>query len=305
MYTVKDRVYCEIAKFYDQRIIVYNTCINQNVCSKKVRKSNKKPNNKKYTGEMTKSGKKLIDNRLTAWFNAIDVYNHLLKGSYKTRPHLPLMVTLTLSGSQNHDDKFIKRNMLQLFIKNLQYNFGVDNYFWKAENQKNGNIHFHLLFDKYIDYREIQKIWNRIQDKNGYLDNYKKQYNNDNPPSTHIKSVYKSNNKVAYMQKYVSKNLDNQLIEGSVFRFSKGLIKAVPFSIIDENDISIDLYNYLDTNKLREFNNEYATIIYTRKYNNVDNLKGSVLRAYIRYYHDLYMKLYPKSDNLLEKNNIN
>ena len=47
---------------------------------------------------------------------------------------------------------------------------------WKAESQKNGNIHFHYTINKYIYWRDIQIIWNRIINKLNYVDNYRKEW---------------------------------------------------------------------------------------------------------------------------------
>lgn len=40
------------------------------------------------------------------------------------------------------------------------------------EFQGNGNLHYHIVTDTYIDYFLAQKIWNRIINKLGYVDVY-------------------------------------------------------------------------------------------------------------------------------------
>lgn len=304
-YTHKGRTYAEFAKFYDNRVVFYQGNVQGVSGSRERKKTNPNPQNKKYTGKMTYSGKKTIEKRLTAWFNSIDTYNYLNYNSRKVRKHLPIMITLTLSQFQTTDDKYIKRNMLQVFIKDLQYNFNVKYYFWKAEKQKNGNLHFHLLIDRFIPMRHIQKSWNRIQKKQGYLNNYYKDKGHYNAPSTHVKSIYKSKNKVQYVMKYVSKDDSEKIIEGSVFRFSKGLIKLSPLTSVNEDLFSIELKDYLDKNTLREYRNEYAALIYTKKTISVKELKGLVQKEFIKYYYNLYMSLYPGSDSLEKKLSIN
>jgi len=98
-------------------------------------------------------------------------------------------ITLTLPSSQvkeitdnepifYHSDKLIKEKCLnQLFIEGRK-KWGLNRKIWKAEKQKNGSLHFHILADCYIDYKELRTVWNRIINKLGYVDRYKQQFEN-------------------------------------------------------------------------------------------------------------------------------
>jgi len=82
-------------------------------------------------------------------------------------------ITLTLPSTQVHTDNFIKSQCLnQLFIELRNYNH-VTNYVWRAEYQKNGNIHFHVLINTYVYWKELQRRWNRIISKLGYVQKYR------------------------------------------------------------------------------------------------------------------------------------
>jgi len=81
-------------------------------------------------------------------------------------------ITLTLPSVQCHDDVTIKSNILNHFLIEIKKAYGVQNYLWKAEIQKNENIHFHLIVDKYIDYQALRRRWNRCINKLGYVDAY-------------------------------------------------------------------------------------------------------------------------------------
>ena len=82
------------------------------------------------------------------------------------------LLTLTLSGRQRHPDNYIKNKMLnQFFVELRKYNKNLI-YVWRAEKQKNGNIHFHVLINIYLPLDLVTKIWNRIQDKEGYISDY-------------------------------------------------------------------------------------------------------------------------------------
>jgi hypothetical protein len=81
-------------------------------------------------------------------------------------------ITLTLSSRQQHTDVEIKDVLLSSFIDWLQKVWHVSFYVWKAERQKNCNIHFHLVVDKYIPYAALRNRWNIIQNKLNYISNY-------------------------------------------------------------------------------------------------------------------------------------
>ncbi len=81
-------------------------------------------------------------------------------------------ITLTLSSTQVHSDNEIKAQLLNQFLIELRRDHGVQMYIWKAEKQQNQNIHFHILTDKYIPWRPLRALWNRIQNKLGYIDRY-------------------------------------------------------------------------------------------------------------------------------------
>ncbi len=92
-------------------------------------------------------------------------------------------ITLTLPSKQKHSDNEIKQKLLNSFLLELKDNYKVKNYVWRAEKQLNGNIHFHIIVDKFIPWNELRNRWNRITNKLGYVDNYKhemKKYHNGN-----------------------------------------------------------------------------------------------------------------------------
>jgi hypothetical protein len=84
-------------------------------------------------------------------------------------------VTLTLPSKQQHTDLVIKNQCLNQFLIELAKYHGVKSYIWKAEYQKNGNIHFHLLINRFIFYYHLQARWNRIIEKLGYVSMYREE----------------------------------------------------------------------------------------------------------------------------------
>lgn len=86
-------------------------------------------------------------------------------------------VTLTLPSKQVHSDNEIKSKCLNSFLIELKKFYQVHNYIWRAEKQKNGNIHFHLLIDKFLPYQELRDRWNRIIEKLQYISRYRESQN--------------------------------------------------------------------------------------------------------------------------------
>lgn len=148
-------------------------------------------------------------------------------------------ITLTLSSTQIHTDNEIKKYCLNQFIIEAKRKWNVHRYIWRAEKQGNGNIHFHIITDRFIPWSEVRNTWNRIQNKLGYVDRYRSQikafhaggfqvreellknwsYKNQlkaykegkandfsNPNSTDIHSLRLINDAKAYMMKYMVKD---------------------------------------------------------------------------------------------------
>lgn len=150
-------------------------------------------------------------------------------------------ITLTLPSKQKHPDNYIKSEMLNDFLEWMRYNFKVKSYIWKAEAQKNGNIHFHITTNVFIEWKLIRDKWNLICRKHGYLDSYQEKFKNAtsvddylkirlhegvklsregakkafeagkkdnwlNPNSTDVHSTKKVRKMAAYMAKYLTKN---------------------------------------------------------------------------------------------------
>lgn len=82
-------------------------------------------------------------------------------------------ITLTLPSQQRHTDKVIISSCLNQFLIEAKKKWKVTNYVWRAEKQSNGNIHFHILCDRFISWCELRNVWNRIVEKLGYVSGYR------------------------------------------------------------------------------------------------------------------------------------
>lgn len=80
-------------------------------------------------------------------------------------------ITLTLPSPQVHTDQEIK-GCLNNFLTRCRQVFGLKNYVWKAELQRNKNIHFHIITDTYMHHKQVRYYWNKAINTLGYVDRY-------------------------------------------------------------------------------------------------------------------------------------
>lgn len=147
-------------------------------------------------------------------------------------------ITLTLPCLQMHLDTTIKKTAFNSFLTYMREYYSLNNYVWRCECQSNGNIHFHIVTDTYINYKTVRNSWNRQLKKLGYIKKYQEKWkgvsfknyckeidpsgkkdlskllsawkygektNWLDPNTTDIHSLYNIDNPAAYISKYMSK----------------------------------------------------------------------------------------------------
>lgn len=134
-------------------------------------------------------------------------------------------ITLTLASKQSHSDQKIKKHLLNQFLIECKQRWDVCNYLWRAEAQKNGNIHFHICTDKFIPWLELRNTWNRIQNKLGYVDRFHMKHKHRSPNSTDVHSIKRIKNISAYLAKYCTKQSLHRAINGKLWGLSNQLSK--------------------------------------------------------------------------------
>jgi hypothetical protein len=102
---------------------------------------------------------------------------------YDPRPSIKRFHTVPETGERvpipnpltpkQQSDLFLKHFALNNFFTQLRTKYELQNYIWKAEPQENGNIHFHIVVDKYFDHAAIRPLWNSILDNYGYIEKYR------------------------------------------------------------------------------------------------------------------------------------
>lgn len=166
-----------------------------------------------------------------------------IDGSVRCSNFRAAFITLKLPSKQMHSHSEIIKSCLNQFLVQMRKYYGIKNYVWKAELQRNGNIHFHLLVDRYIHYMAVRKYWNQSIEKLGYVSTYrncreKMDFNEYNkwrilegsvdkkinrkaydygvetewkkPNTTDVKFVNNDKKAAHYISKYLSKNESNE-----------------------------------------------------------------------------------------------
>lgn len=172
-------------------------------------------------------------------------------------------ITLTLPAKQTHTDAEITKVCLGNFLNVCRKMTGLTKYVWRAEAQKNGNIHYHITTDTYIPYQMVNLWWNQSVELLNYVTVFQQKFHHRNPPSTQIRSVVKIKNLAAYLCKYMSKQKDGyRLIESKQWFCSREL------SAMSSLKCSSEMPNYDMVDDLikdctdRVFQSDYVTSCY-------------------------------------------
>jgi hypothetical protein len=189
-------------------------------------------------------------------------------------------ITLTLPTTDHTiSDHYFKEKLLHNFINTCRYKFGLSNYVWKVEAQKNGNIHAHFTTDCFIHWRALRDVWNSILLKHGLIEPYrqkfaamseidflnffaksgidqeilKKRYALGvrskwlDPNTTDVKAVHKASEIGNYLSKYFAKNeADKRLISGRLWACSQSLAVSNKLVIECPPNENHDLFRELD-----------------------------------------------------------
>lgn len=245
------------------RLCVYNQSEGRSIRTQENINSLANLEKSKNLGTISTPTCKYIRKILDTWLFGIIHTNELLQQAELPLKHHPIFVTLTLSAKQKHDDNFIKRYLLGAFLKQIIYNEKSQLYFWRAESQKNGNIHFHLILDTYWHFKDIQQRWNAIQARYGYLDEFKLKYNHDQPNSTDVKGIKDVKNFVNYVIKYAVKSSDSRLINGRLWGMSDKLREISTLVLLYDTQIENELLKFQSTGKFTRWDGAKASILFS------------------------------------------
>ncbi len=238
----------------------------------------------KVKGVYTSKSKKRFSSIIKNWISVLESVELNKKKAYKGINNQLRFVTLTLPSEQIHSDKFIRRFLLNRFLRDIKEKFGVLSYIYCSEAQKNGNIHFHIVIDKFINHKQIKEIWNKVLNAHGYIDVFEKKHGHREPNSTDIHSFKKVNSIAAYLIKYFTKDENRRLIEGRLWGSSENLKKLTHYSTI-VTGVEAELFNTIkETNACKWFSKDYFTIYSGLKFKDFEELNVVIYKDLISFY---------------------
>jgi hypothetical protein len=182
-------------------------------------------------------------------------------------------LTLTLPSKQIHTDKEIINTCLNSFLNEVRKYHSVHNYIWRAELQKNGNIHFHLLSDAFIPWWDARNRWNRIVNKLGYVDRFTAKHGHTTPNSTDIHSTRKIKNIQTYLCKYMVKDEQKSPSEiteetrstnqtGRIWGCNHELSQTRGLNLVCDSELNEELRKVCSSSKCHKYESTYFTVFY-------------------------------------------
>ena len=220
-----------------------------------------------YLGNITKKNKIKIIRAVNLLYD-ISTIQHYTNPTTKKKNSFKLnFITLTLSSAQLLvGDKLIKKECFEWWLSLARRKFGLTSYVWKVERQKNGNLHYHITTNCYIDNKKLRDSWNLAQNRIGFIDLFEQRYNHRNPNSTDIKSVKSTKNLAVYIAKYLSKELESKdKISGKLWDCSENLKSVSVCSALLDFKNDMDLQKILDNNSFKEISKDYISIFVLMK----------------------------------------
>lgn len=159
-----------------------------------------------YSGDITKSAAKKLKSACEILFALAKLKKVEIRSTRRKFQFRIALVTLTLCAPQDElTDRQLKKELLEPFLRIFRTK-GMMNYIWKAELQQNGNLHFHILTDTFMDKTEVRNVWNRLQAKVGLIEKFHDKHGHRSPNGTDCKAVRSDKGMVNYMLKYMLKS---------------------------------------------------------------------------------------------------
>lgn len=207
---------------------------------------------------MSETTRKKVRKLLTVYYESVA---HQSVSTRKDAKVLNTIITLTLPSRQRHSDNEIKRECLSRFLELLVKKVDVRVYYWVAEKQKNDNIHFHILIDRYCDYRWIRKAWNQRLDKLGYIDEFFKQHGHRDPNSTDVEVIKNIAKSSRYVTKYTTKVKQQGGIEGRMYGMSDSLRDLKKYTCKPFGAFDIVVSSWIEKGEVRLHEKDFVTFL--------------------------------------------
>lgn len=293
-----------------------------------------------YNGSLSKARRSKLVSMLAAWVEAIKSTVNGVFSSTQAAARKFTFVTLTLPAEQAHTDNYLKRHALGRFLQECKREHGATTHFWRAETQRNGNLHFHVLFQVFMPWKWLRATWNNIMSDLGYIQcyaaNQKEKHKNGftpsrpdltpeqkkketeayhkgmytnwtDPNSTDIHALYKVKNAAAYVCKYVAKESEGRKVEGRIWGCTDQLreLKEPEIGVEDE---FIKLCSELaNTGRMKRKQYDNCTIYTGTVAEILEDYAPELLQAVKEYYSDIskWLSTFDKIEQYNSNNNSN
>jgi hypothetical protein len=269
-----------VIQISETQIIRYRETVGSFTRSILQRENEKNLRDVSYLGYMSRKTRSKVQKMLATWVNSVRFGNSDFRNKEREGKPYITFVTLTLTEEQKHNDNEAKRLYLNRFIIALKQKQVINNYFWRAEAQKNGNIHFHLLIDAFFGKDDLRSIWNDILRDYGYNCDSTAEINNFESGSTMIHKLEKINNVEAYVCKYCCKIDGYRKIEGRVWGCSDALRDLKPCTLFLEDYVEQKLDKMVENKEIEAFEGDSFKIY---KINALTFLKKNFYKQFTMY----------------------
>lgn len=270
-----------ILQFRSRSIVAYNEYVyprsgsHRSILSAHL--SNVRANHKSYSGTITKGSKKRLTKAVSLLVQSTKTREIKNPVTEKWQSFKLSFITLTIPEcSKKPVGSFCNRYLLEPFIRVLRRRYGLKNYVWKLELQKNGMVHYHFTSNVFINHVTLKEEWNKILDKNDLLVDYRRRTGNLFPNSTDIKSVRNIKNLEAYLIKYVTKETQNgEKVNSKIWDCSLALKKAEYYSTSSTYDYQERLKSLEDQGSVTSYAGD-RYVIFKFKENPIDLVLNNV-----------------------------
>lgn len=143
----------------------------------------------RFNGYMSPATRRAFKRTVGTWLRSMLLYRAEVKRKWDPGRAYPTFVTLTLPVQQLHTDREIYRACLMPWLQLMRREYGVEHYAWRAEAQENGNLHYHLILDRYVDRNALTYSWGMCMENLGYRSRYFAHSGSLMPPSTQVMHI--------------------------------------------------------------------------------------------------------------------
>lgn len=248
-----------------------------------------------HTGKISKAAERKIKKAVDYMVYLVPRRKHFTTADGRSGNYFLSFITLTLSSDQIHSDNEIKSSILEPFLNEMRKRWKVSNYIWRAEKQENGNLHFHIVSDRFIWWSALRDSWNYYQERLGYVTRYRdnqKAWHRDgfkyrpelghkwnmsaqhkawqsglrhdwnSPNSTDVHSLKTITSVRSYICKYITKSEQAQNISGRLWGCSYELTNLSGARCFADGSLSEDLNKLCTAGVCRVYKADYYSVIY-------------------------------------------